>query len=75
MNIGQFMFNISKALMGLGQKLYDLWTMEISISWVQSILNFFGASVDLPENISLSWILGSASAAVILVLIVYRIFK
>ncbi len=75
MNIGQFMFNISKALMGLGQKLYDLWTMEISISWVQQILKFFGASVELPESISLSWILGSASAAVILVLIVYRIFK
>ena len=75
MNIGYFMFNISKALMNLGQKLYDLWTMEISISWVQTILKFFGASVDLPENISLSWILGSASAAVILVLIVYRIFK
>lgn len=75
MNIGQFMFNISKALMGLGQKLYDLWTMEISISWVKSILKFFGASIDLPESISLSWILGSASAVIILVLIVYRIFK
>ena len=75
MNIGYFMFNISKALMNLGQKLYDLWTMEISIEWVQKILSFFGASVELPNNISLSWILGSASAAVILVLIVYRIFK
>lgn len=75
MNIGNFLFITSQALMNLGSKLYDLFTTPISIKWVQSILNFFGASVDLPESISLSWILGSASAAVILVLIVYRIFK
>ena len=75
MNIGYFMFNISKALMDLAQKLYDLWTTSISIKWIQSILSFFGASVDLPETISLSWILSGASAAVLLALIVYRIFK
>lgn len=75
MNIGNFLFTTSQALMNLGSKLYDLFTTPISIKWVQSILNFFGASVELPESISLSWILGSASAAVILVLIVYRIFK
>lgn len=75
MNIGNFLFTTAQALMNLGSKLYDLFTTPISIKWVQSILSFFGASVELPESISLSWILGSASAAVILVLIVYRIFK
>lgn len=75
MNIGQFLFDTSKALMQLGQKLYDLWTTQISIKWVQSILSFFGASVDLPNTISLSWILTSASAALILILIIYRMFK
>ena len=75
MNIGQFMFSISQALMSLGQKLYDLWTYEMSIEWVQKILKFFGAEVDLPNTISLSWILASASAALILTFIIYRVFK
>lgn len=75
MNIGEFMFNIAQALMSLGQKLYDAFTADISIKWVQTILNFFGASVDLPDTISLYWILTSAGAGIILVLIVYRIFK
>ena len=75
MNIGQFMFSISKTLMGLGQKLYDLWTTTISITWVKDILKFFGASVDLPSEISLSWILTSASATMILIIIIYRLFK
>lgn len=75
MNIGDFMFDISKTLMGLGQKLYDLWTTTVSIKWVQNILSFFGASVDLPDSISLSWIFTSASAAVILIFIIYRVFK
>ena len=75
MNVGQFLFITSKALMDLGQKLYDLFTMDVSITWVKDILKFFGSSVELPETISLSYILFSASAALILVLIVYRMFK
>lgn len=75
MNIGNFLFEISKALMGLGTKLYDVFTTSVSIKWVSNILSFFGASVELPETISLSWILSSAGAFVILALIIYRIFK
>lgn len=75
MNIGTFMFNISQALMTLGQKLYDMFTMDISIKWVKSILNFFGAEISMPETISLYWILASGGAAVLLVFVVYRMFK
>lgn len=75
MNIGQFMFDIAKALMNLGSKLYELFTTSISIKWVQDILKFFGASLQLPNTISLYWILTSASAATILIIIIYRIFK
>lgn len=75
MNIGTFMFNISKALMGLGQKLFDVWNAEVDISWVKSLLNFFGASVNIPDSLSLSWLLTGASAAFLVAIIIYRIFK
>lgn len=75
MNIGQFMFNIANSLMQLGKKLYDVFTADISIKWVQTILNFFGAEFELPESISLYWILTSAGAGIIIALIVYRVFK
>ena len=75
MNIGQFMFTIARALMNLGQKLYDMFTREIDISFVSKLLKFFGADLDLPETISFSYILGGMSAVVLLAIIIYNVFK
>ncbi len=75
-NIGYLMYNSIVAVMNLGKKLYDVFTMDVSIKWVQTVLKFFGADgTNLPDSISLYWILTSASATIILVLIIYRLFK
>ena len=75
MNVGQFMFDITKSLMTVGQKLYDVFTTKVNISFIQNILKFFGAEYNLPESISLYWIITSAGATVILGLLIYRLFK
>lgn len=76
LNIGSFIYSIINTLLDLGRKLYQLFTMQVSITWVRDILSFFGANIDgLPNEISLYWVLTSASALTILVLIIYRIFK
>lgn len=75
MNVGYFMFNIIKSVMDLGQKLYDIFTYEVDISFVTKTLRFFGSELDIPETLSLSYILGGASAVVLLVLIIYSVFK
>lgn len=75
MNVGYFMFNIIKSIMDLGQKLYDIFTYEVDISFVTKTLRFFGSELDIPNTISLSYILGGASAVVLLVLIIYSVFK
>lgn len=75
MNIGHFMINIARSLMDLGSKLYEMFTKEIDISFVSKLLEFFKADIDLPQTISLSYILGGASAVVMLGILVYNIFK
>ena len=75
MNIGYFIFTISKNLMQLGTKLYDVFTTDVDISWVSKILSFFNSSVSLPETISLSYILGGISAIALLGIIIYNVFK
>lgn len=75
MNVGYFMFNIIKSVMDLGQKLYEIFTYEVDISFVTKTLRFFGSELDIPNTISLSYILGGASAVVLLVLIIYSVFK
>lgn len=75
MNIGYMFFTICKAIMGLGQKLLDLFTMEVSIKWVKDIINFFGANVNIPNTISLYYLITGGSAILLLSIIIYRMFK
>ena len=75
MNVGNFIFNIARNLMDLGSKLYDMFTYEVSISWVSKIMSFFGSSTALPETVSLSFLIGGASAVVLLGIIIYNVFK
>lgn len=74
-NIGYLLFNVGNALVSLGSRLYDAFTMQIDITFIQKVMTFFGASVDLPQTISLSYILLSGSAALIIGLAIYRVFK
>ena len=75
MNIGYFIFSISKSLMELGNKLYQLFTYEIDISFVSKIMSFFGSNIDIPDTLSLSYLLGGASVVLLITLIAYNVFK
>lgn len=75
MNIGHFLFSISRKLMDLGQKLYELFTMEVDITWATKILSFFNSDISLPDSISFSYILGGISAVALLAIIIYNVFK
>ena len=75
MNVGYMFYTICKAIIGLGQKLLDLFTMEVSIKWVKDVINFFGANVNIPDNISLYYLITGGSAILLLTIIIYRMFK
>lgn len=75
MNVGHFIFTIARSLMDLGTKLYELFTTQVDISFVNKILSFFGSSMDIPNTISLSYLLGGASVTLLLALIIYNVFK
>lgn len=75
MNIGEFMFDIGSKALDLGKKLYDAFYYQVNIKWIKTITDFFGADISLPDSISLSYILGGASAALIIFLIIYRLVK
>ena len=72
-NIGLFLFNIANSIMNLGSKLYDVLTQSVNISFISKILEFFGADLELPSEISLMWILTGGSVAVLLILIILKV--
>lgn len=72
-NIGLFLFNIGKSLLGLGDKLYAILTQSVNIAWVAKIVEFFGASLDIPSEISLIWILTGGGVVVIAILIIAKV--
>lgn len=74
-NVGNLLFTISKGLVDITQKLYDALTYNISIDWLNKILKFFGANINLPASINLLWIFTGASAIIIVTIIIYNIFK
>lgn len=75
MNLGLFLYNLGIAGIRLGSILKDTFNKEVSIGWISTVLNTFGASIELPETISLSYILTSASAALLITFIIYRLVK
>lgn len=70
---GMFIFNISKSILELGEKLYTILTTSVNISFVSKIVNFFGGSIDLPSEISLIWLLTGGSVVVIAILIIAKV--
>lgn len=74
-NIGELLFEVSRAILGLGNRLLEIFTMEVNISWVKDIINFFGGNLNIPDTISLYYILTGGSAILLLTVIIYRMFK
>ena len=72
-NIGAFLFTTSKNIMSLGSKLYQLLTTSVNISFINDILSFFGSDLDLPNEISLMWILTGGSVAILLIFIILKV--
>lgn len=75
MNLGLLFINIMQRLTELGNTLYEVSIKNVDISWATKVLNFFGAEVNLPSNISFMYIFTGASSIVILSLMIYRLFK
>ena len=73
LNIGYFLLTIGKSILNLGDKLYKLLTQSVNISWINKILDFFKISLDLPNELSLMWILTGGSVAVILIFIIIKV--
>ena len=74
-NIFSFVFGIGKGLLDLGNKLYQAFTMQVNISWLSKVINTLGGDINLPETISLSYILLTASASLLIGLIIYNLVK
>ncbi len=75
LNIGTFLYKICEGLIHITKSLYDVFTTEISMAWLNKLLNFYNIELAIPNSISLMWILTSASGVVILGFIIYNIFK
>ncbi len=75
MNIGEFIYDLASKTIDLAKKLYEAFYYQVNIKWLKTVLDFFGADITLPNSISLSYILGGASAALIVFLIIYRLVK
>lgn len=75
LNIGTFLYRICEGLIHITKSLYDVFTTEISLAWLNKFLSFYNIELAIPNSISLMWILTSASGVVILVFLIYNIFK
>lgn len=75
LNVGTFLYKICEGLIHLTKSLYDVFTTEIDLTWLNKLLGFFNVELTMPNTISLMWILTGASGIVILGFIIYNIFK
>lgn len=75
LNFGTFLYKICEGLIHITKSLYDVFTTEIDLTWLNKLLNFYNIGLSMPNSISLMWILTSASGIVILGFIIYNIFK
>lgn len=75
LNIGTFLYKICEGLIHITKSLYDVFTTEISMAWLNKLLSFYNIDLAIPNSISLMWILTSASGVVILGFMIYNIFK
>ena len=74
-NMGAFFFEITQYIISLTSKIYSILNIQINISFVSSILSFFGSSAEIPTTISLLSIISTLGATGLLAIIIYNIFK
>lgn len=74
-NMGSFFFEITQYIINLTQTIYDILNIQINISFVSSVLSFFGSSAEIPTYISLLSIISTIGATGLLAIIIYNIFK
>lgn len=73
--MGTFFYDISIGIMELSKKIVDMLSMQVNISFVNSVLKFFGGNIELPTQISLLSIITTLGAGALLIILVYNIFK
>ena len=75
LNVGTFLYKICEGLIHFTKTLYDVFTTEVDLTWLNKLLWFFNIELSMPNTISLMWILTGASGVIILGFIIYNIFK
>ncbi len=73
--MGAFFYDISIGIMELSKKIVDMLSLQVNISFVNSILKFFGGNIELPTQISLLSIITTLGAGALLIILIYNIFK
>lgn len=73
--MGELFYDISIGVIDLSKKIVDMLSMQVNISFVNSVLKFFGGNIELPTHISLLSILTTIGAGALLIILVYNIFK
>lgn len=73
--MGSFFYDISIGIMELSKKIVDMLSMQVNISFVNSVVKFFGGNIELPTQISLLSIITTLGAGALLIILVYNIFK
>lgn len=74
-NMGGFFYEITQYIINLTSTIYDILNIQINISFVSSVLSFFGSSAEIPTYISLLSIISTLGATGLLAIIIYNIFK
>lgn len=74
-NMGSFFYEITQYIINLTSTIYNILNIQINISFVSSILSFFGSNAEIPTTISLLSIISTLGATGLLAIITYNIFK
>ena len=74
-NMGGFFYEITQYIINLTSTIYNILNIQINISFVSSVLSFFGSSAEVPTYISLLSVISTLGATGLLAIIIYNIFK
>ena len=74
-NMGAFFYEITQYIINLTSTIYNILNIQINISFVSSVLSFFGSNAEIPTTISLLSIISTLGATGLLAIIIYNIFK
>lgn len=76
MQVMSFLMELLQGISSIVNKIQDVLTYKVDISWLVDLLDFFGADIgDLPSNVSLMGLLLTIGALPLAIVIIYSIFK